>query len=76
VRGSELGRMALRLQVEQEVDVALAIAPDRLRAMVGDVREAEPGEQGCERVGIGPGKLHELETIEAERLSRVVIGRS
>ena len=67
VGAAELVGMAGRLQVEQEVDVALLVA-DRLRAMVADMGEAELGEQAAHRFGVGAGELDELEAVEAERI--------
>jgi hypothetical protein len=63
----ELGRMPLRLHVEQEVDVALAIAPDRLAAMVGDwVKPSRVNSPAS--ASDRARKLDELEAVEAERI--------
>src|SRR5688500_11743753 len=60
--------MAGGRQVEQEIDGALAIAADRLAAMVADMSEAELRDQAGERLRIGTGNLDELEAVEADRV--------
>jgi hypothetical protein len=68
MRLPELGGMSGRLHVQQKIDAALAIATDRLGPVITDMSEAEPGEQPRQRLRIGPGKLDELEAVEAERV--------
>ena len=62
-----LGREALRegagLRVDDEVDVALAIERDVLRAVFRDHAEAHDLEQAIQRLRIGMAELHELEAV-------------
>src|SRR5690606_4327885 len=64
----EGGRLARRLHVEDEVDVALLVAEHVLRAVFRDGRKAERLEQLRELVWIGRGEFDELETVSAQRV--------
>ena len=68
MRAAELGGVAGRLHVQQEMDVALAIMADRLAAVRADMGEAKLAEHPRQRLRIGAGKLDELETVEADRV--------
>ena len=68
VGGAELGGMARRLPVEEEVDVALGVMIDRLGAVGADMGEAQAPEQPGHRLRIGAGELDEGESVEAERV--------
>src|SRR5829696_1678252 len=68
VGAAELVGVAGRLHVEQEIDLALLVVPDRLGAVGADVGEAQLREQPAHRFGIRAGELDELEAVEAERV--------
>jgi len=60
--------LALRLHVEDEVDVALAEAEHVLGPVLRHRREAHLLEQALEPLRLGRGELHEFEAIGAERV--------
>ena len=68
VRGAERRRLAGRLHVEDEVDVALREAQHVLGAVPGDGREAHQLEQPLQPLRLGRGELDELEAVGAERI--------
>ena len=80
VLGGEVAGVALRLAVDDEVDVALAEQDDVLRAVLGDLREAELLEHRLERSRLGRRELDELEAHQAhrvlEQISHAVLLRS
>ena len=55
--GAEVGRLAGRLHVEDEVDVALLVADDILRAVLADGGEADLLEIGA-RAASGSGEVN------------------
>ena len=69
VLGGEVRGQALRLAVDDEVDAALAIEHDVLRAMARDQREAELLEHRLERAR---DRRRELDELEAHQPHRVV----
>ena len=66
-RGKILGKTA-RLVIEQENAVALLVQGDVFAAMPGHGAKAELGEQLFQNRGIGRGKFHKLEPIDAHRI--------
>jgi light-regulated signal transduction histidine kinase (bacteriophytochrome) len=80
VLGGEVAGVALRLAVDDEVDVALAEQDDVLRAVLRDEREAELLEHRLERSRLGRRELDELEAHQAhrvlEQISHAVLLRS
>ena len=66
--GGEVPGGALRLVVDDEVDVALAVQRDVFRAVLGDFGEAELLEDGLEDVALGGCELDELEARESHRI--------
>ena len=66
--GGEVGGRALRLAVDDEVDVALAVEHHVLRAVLRHQREAELLEHRLERAGLGRGELDEFEAHQAHRV--------
>ena len=57
---------AVRLGVDDEVDVALPVQRDVLAAMPRSHREAQPLEQRAQQLRVGRGVLDELETVGAD----------
>ena len=66
VHAAKRRRLARRLHVQDEVDVALLVANDILRAMLRDRREAEALEQLAQRMRVGRGVFDELEAVSAK----------
>ena len=60
-------RERIRLRVDDEVDVALPMQRDVLRAVTRHDRKPEPLEQRAQQVRIRRGVLDELESIRAHR---------
>ncbi len=56
---------AVGLVVDDEIDVALAVQDDALRAVPGDDQEAHVFEQVIQQLGIGGGVFDELESVGA-----------
>ena len=69
---AERRRLARRLHVQDEVDVALLVANDILRPVPRHGREAERLEQFPQLVRIGRGVFDELEPIGAQRIVKQV----
>jgi hypothetical protein len=63
---AEVGRLTLRLHVEDEVDVVLLVADDVLGAVLGDGGEADLLEVGGELFRLRRGELDELEAVGAD----------
>ena len=74
VRRAEVGRLTLRLHVEDEVDVALAEPQHVLGAMPRHRLEAHLLEEPFQRLRLRRGELDELEPIGAERIVKQVAG--
>jgi hypothetical protein len=53
VLGREIGGLAVRLVVDDEVDAALAVQQHLLGAVAGHQREAHAGEQFFQLAGLG-----------------------
>jgi len=68
VLGGEIGRQAVRLAIDDEVDRALAKERDVLRAVARDLGEAEQREHALERARRRRGELDELESHQAHRV--------
>ena len=68
VQLGEAARETVRLCVDHEVDVALAIQRHVLRAVLGDRREPHGLEQPAELLRLGRGVLDELEAVGAHRV--------
>ena len=65
--GELLGE-AVRLGIDDEVDVALAVERDVLALVPGDRGEAHLGEQRAQQLGIGRGIFDEFEAVGAHRI--------
>ena len=65
---AELRGLAVRLHVEDEIDVALRIAADVFAAMIADMGETHPGEQIGQRIGIGAGEFDKFKAIKAHKV--------
>ena len=61
----EIGRVAVRLLVEDKVDVALAVQRDLLGAVAGDGLEPQGVKHRFQDARCRGGELDELETVEA-----------
>ncbi len=66
--GAEGGRLADRLHVDDEIDVALGEAQHVLRAMARNRGEAHHFEQALQALGLRRGEFDEFETVGAERI--------
>ena len=64
----KLGWLTARLHVENEVDVALLVANDILRAVLRNRRESHLREIVAKRLRRGRGELDELKTVGANRV--------
>ncbi|MNC35786.1 hypothetical protein D3C75_842810 [compost metagenome] len=72
VLGGEVGGEALRLLVEDQVDVALAVQVHVLGAVGGDLGEAHHGEDGFQGVRRRGGEFDELEAHQAHRVFKQI----
>ena len=68
VLGRKVIRRTLRLAVDDEIDVTLAVQRDVLRAMIGDFGEPERFEYRLDRVGCWRCEFDEFETHESHRI--------
>ena len=68
----ELLREAVRLGVDQEIDVALAVQRHVLRAMARGGAKAHLLEQRAQRIGVGRRVFDEFEAVGAHRIAAVV----
>ena len=68
VRARECLREGIRLRVDDEVDLALAVQRHVLGAVPRDHRKAQPLEQRAQQLRIGRGVLDELEAVGAHRV--------
>ena len=59
---------AVRLGIDDEVDVALPVQRDVLALVPGDRREAHLGEQAAQQFGIGRGIFDEFEAVGTHRI--------
>ena len=64
----EVPGTALRLVVDDEVDVSLAPQRDLLGAVLRDLAEAEQGERLFKDAAIRRGKLDEFESVQSHRV--------
>ena len=64
----EIGDVAARLTVDDEIDVALPPQGDFLRAMLCYLDEAERFEQGFQHARFGGCKFNEFKAVQAHRV--------
>jgi hypothetical protein len=72
VLGGEVAGQALRLAVDDEVDVALAVQQHVLAAVARHQGEAHLLEQGLQGVGGGCGEFDELEAAQAHGIVKQI----
>ncbi|SOY73835.1 protein of unknown function (plasmid) [Cupriavidus taiwanensis] len=72
VLGGKVGGVAVRLAVDDEVDVALAVQHHVLGTVLCHQREAHLFEQRLKQVGGGRGEFHEFEAHQLHRIVKQV----